>query len=109
MVLIIMHMKVSAQKNKELSQTIASLISLIRTEKGCTRCDFFHDKGDENVFCLVEEWDTPKSFETHRQSECFKVLRGAMTLLEEPCEIVSYRKPYPAGIEEIGRPLVNKI
>lgn len=91
MVLIIIHMKVSSQKSKELSQTITSLINLIRMEKGCARCDFFHGKGDENLFYLVEEWDTQKSFERHCSSDRFKVLRGAMNLLEKPCEITSYR------------------
>jgi quinol monooxygenase YgiN len=91
MVLIIMHMKVSSQKSKELSQTITSLINLIRMEKGCARCDFFHGKEDENIFYLVEEWDTQNSFERHRRSDGFKVLRGAMNLLEKPCEITSYK------------------
>jgi quinol monooxygenase YgiN len=108
MVLIIMHMKVSAQKSKELSQTISSLINLIRSEKGCARCDFFHAKGDENIFCLVEEWDTAKNFEIHRKTECFKVLRGAMNLLQEPCEIVSYSldKESVPGLE-LGKMLAN--
>ena len=101
MILIIMHMKVSAKKRKELSQTITSLVISIRTEKGCTRCDFFHGMEDENIFCLVEEWETLQHLETHRKSECFKVLRGAMNLLERPCEIISYRCLHQEEIETI--------
>ncbi|OGQ97703.1 MAG: hypothetical protein A2521_02015 [Deltaproteobacteria bacterium RIFOXYD12_FULL_57_12] len=93
MILTIMHMRVSAEKRMELSQTIISLISSIRTEKGCGRCDFFHGLENENIFCLLVEWDTRKNFETQLTSEWFKVLRGAMSLLEEPCEILSYEKP----------------
>jgi len=37
MILVIMRMKVLSEKRKELSQTIASLIGSIRTEKGCRR------------------------------------------------------------------------
>lgn len=86
MILVIMHMKVSAGKRKELSQTIISLINSIRKEKGCGRCDLLHGMEDENILCLFQEWDTHNHFETHRQSERFKVLRGAMKLLAEPSE-----------------------
>jgi hypothetical protein len=33
-------MKILAERHKELSQTITSLIGSIRTETGCKRCDF---------------------------------------------------------------------
>jgi quinol monooxygenase YgiN len=89
MIMVIVHMKVSAKKSKELSQTITSMLRTIRTEKGCGRCDFFHSMEDENSLCLLQEWDTQKHLEKHRRSELFGVLRGAMNLLEEPCEIIS--------------------
>lgn len=91
MFLVIIKMKVSAEKRRELSQTVASLLNTISTEKGCGRCDFFQAIEDENMLCLLEEWETPSYFDTHSKSECFKVLRGAMNLLAEPCGIISYR------------------
>ena len=90
MMLVIINMKVSAEKRRELSQTVASLINTISGEKGCGRCDFFQRIENENLLCLLEEWDTPNNFEKHRKSECFKVFRGAMTLLDEPYELISY-------------------
>src|SRR4030042_5706190 len=48
MILVIIRMRVLAEKRKELSQTIASLIGLIRTEKGCRCCDFFQEMEEEN-------------------------------------------------------------
>lgn len=105
--MVIVHMKVSAKKSMELSQTITSLLNCIRTEKGCWRCDFFHGLDDENIFCLLEEWDTQQNFEIHQKSECFKVLRGAMNLLEKPCEINFFRSR--PGSEGIGYPLMNKL
>lgn len=89
--MLIVHMKVSSKKRKELSQAVTSLLNCIRTEKGCVRCDFFYGLEDENVLCLLEEWDSQKNFDKHSKSDCFKVLRGAMNLLEEPYEILSYR------------------
>lgn len=91
MVLVIKQMRVSAEKRLELSQTIASLIDSIRGATGCGRCDFFHGLDDENIFCLLVEWDTPKNLAAHRQSECFKVLRGAINLLAEQSETTSCR------------------
>ena len=91
MILVIMQMEVSAEKRKELSQTVTSLLSSIRAQKGCRRCDFFHHMEDENIFCLLEEWDTQKNLETYCGSESFKVLRGALNLLEKPCEIIGYQ------------------
>ena len=87
-ILVIIRMKVLAEKRKELSQTIASLIGSIRTEKGCRRCDFCQNMEDENELCILEEWDTRENFNSHLKSERFKVLRGAMNLLQEPYEMI---------------------
>ncbi|MBU0674455.1 MAG: antibiotic biosynthesis monooxygenase [Proteobacteria bacterium] len=89
MILVIMYMKVSPTKRQELSQTITSLLGPIRAEKGCGRCDFFHDMDDEYALCLLQEWETRQDLEAYRRSECFKILRGAMNLLAEPCETIS--------------------
>lgn len=90
MIMIIITMKVPAEKHKELSQTVASLLDTINTEKGCRRCDFFQAIEDESMLCLLEEWDSPSNFDNHLKSECFKVLRGAMNLLDKPCQITSF-------------------
>lgn len=102
MILVIVHMKVSDKKRKELTQTVASLLDVIRAEKGCGRCDVFFGLDDESTLCLLEEWDSRKNLETHRKSGCCKVLRGAMNLLDEPCEILSFRTLYKAEKKEAG-------
>ena len=89
--MVTIHLKVSAEKRKELFQAVSSLLSSIRDQKGCMRCDFFHRMEDENIFCLLEEWDTQKNVDLFFGSDSFKILRGAMNLLEEPCDIISYR------------------
>jgi len=88
MILVIIRMKVLAEKRKELSQTIASLVGVIRTEKGCRRCDFFQSMEEENDLCLLEEWDTRGNLNSHLKSRHFRVLRGAMNLLQEPYEFM---------------------
>ena len=101
MVLVIIRMKVLSGKRMELSQTIASLIGSIRTEKGCKGCDFCQSMEDEDQLFLLEKWDTQENIRIHLKSGRFRVLRGAMTLLKEPCEMMFHTVFHPAGIEEI--------
>jgi quinol monooxygenase YgiN len=101
MILIIIRMKVPSVKRMELSQTIASLSGSIRMEKGCQRCDFCQSVEDENRLFLLEEWDTRKNLMTHLKSDHFKVLRGAMNLLQEPHERMFYTVSHLPGMEEI--------
>ena len=100
MVLLIIRMKVLSEKRMELSQTINLLVGSIRTEKGCKRCDFCQGVEDENRLFLLEEWDTQENIKKHLKSERFRVLRGAMSLLKEPYEIMFHTVFHPAGMEE---------
>jgi quinol monooxygenase YgiN len=81
-------MRVFAEKRKELAQTVVFLIATFRSEKGCRRCDFYRSMEDENVLCILEEWDSRENFEGHLKSDIFRVFRGAMNLLQDPYEIV---------------------
>jgi len=99
--MVIIRMKVLSKKRKELSQTIALLIGPIRTEKGCQRCDFSQSMEDENELCILEEWDTEENLKSHLKSGHFRVLRGAMNLLQEPYAMVFHTVSKSAGMEEI--------
>ena len=93
-------MEVLSAKRMELTQTIASLIVSIRTEKGCKRCDFCQSIEDENELFLLEEWDTLENVRSHLKSERFRVLRGALNLLKEPYEMMFHTVIHPVGIWE---------
>jgi quinol monooxygenase YgiN len=101
MILIITRMKVLSVKRMELSQTIASLSGSIRMEKGCRRCDFCQSVEDENRLFLLEEWDTRKNLMTHLKSNHYKVLLGAMNLLQEPYERMFFTVFHLPGMKEI--------
>ena len=101
MILAIIRMKVPSEKRMELSQAITSLIASIRTEKGCKRCDFCQNMENENELCLLQEWGSQEALKTHLESDRFKVLRGAMSLLKEPCEMKFHTAFQPAGEGEI--------
>jgi quinol monooxygenase YgiN len=95
-------MKVLSEKRMELSQTIAALSSSIRMEKGCRRCDFCQSIEDENRLFLLEEWDNQENLMTHLKSEHFRVLRGAMSLLEEPYEMTFHTVFHPVGMKRFS-------
>jgi len=95
-------MKVLSEKRGELSQTVVSLLAPTRMEKGCRRCDFSRSVEDENRFFLFEEWDTRADLMVHLRSDHFKVLRGAMNLLEETFERTIYTDFNPKEMEEIS-------
>jgi quinol monooxygenase YgiN len=101
MIPVIIRMKVLPEKRLELSQTIVLLIGTIRTEKGCKRCDFCQSTEDENRLFLLEEWDTKKNLMSYLKSGRFKVLRGAMTLLKEPYEMVFHTVFHLTGMEKV--------
>ena len=101
MILVVIRMKVLPEKSKELSQTVASLIGSIRTEKGCERCDFCQSIENENGLYLLEEWDTQGNLMSHLKSGRFRVLRGAMNLLKEPYEMTFHTVFHPGEKEEI--------
>jgi quinol monooxygenase YgiN len=88
MILVLIRMKVLAEKREELSQTIVSLIGSLRTEKGCLRCDFCQGVENVNELRILEEWDTQQNFNNHLKSARFRILRGAMNLLQEPYEMI---------------------
>ena len=101
MTLLIIRMNVLSEKRMELSQTITSLSSSTRMENGCQRCDFCRSIEDENRFFILEEWDTQENLKNHLKSEHFKVIRGAMNLLQEPYETMFHTAFHPAGMEKI--------
>ncbi len=103
MILVIIRMKVLSEKHLELSQTIDSLSGYTRMEKGCRRCDICRSMENKNRLFLLEEWDTQENLMTHLKSEHFKVLRGAMKLLEEPYEWGLHTDYQPSGMERFHR------
>jgi len=94
-------MKVLSEKRLELSQTITLLTASIRTEKGCQRCNFCQSMEDENELWLLEKWDTEENLTNHLNSGRFRVLRGAMNLLEEPYEMMFNTALHLPGMERI--------
>lgn len=96
-------MKISAAKRLELSQTIASLVGLMRTEPGCRKVDFCQNVENENELYLLEEWENRETLKNHLLSERFRVFRGAMNLLQEPYEMQLHTLSHPSGMESLTK------
>ena len=88
-------MRVFPEKRKELSQAITSLVNSTKAQQGCRNCSFCYSLEDENDLCLFGEWESQEDFNSHLQSEAFKVFLGAASLLESPHEMKVY-----AGVAE---------
>jgi len=95
-------MKISAAKRRELSQTVTSLIDSMRTEPGCRRFDFCQNVENENELYLLEEWETQENLKNHLMSDRFRVLRGAMNLLQEPYEMQFHTLFHPSRMEALN-------
>jgi quinol monooxygenase YgiN len=87
MFLITIRMKAAPEKRKELAQAVVSVSGVIKSMKGCLRCNFFNSLEDEDDFCLIEEWNSREDLQAHLKSELFHVLMGAMSLLTNPNEM----------------------
>jgi quinol monooxygenase YgiN len=53
------------KKRKEVLKTLLSMIAPIRQKRGCRSYQVFQDIEDENVFSLVQEWETREDLEYH--------------------------------------------
>jgi len=76
-----------AEKQKEVMQTLLSMIESTGKEKGCLSHHVFREIEDENVFSLIDEWETREDLNQHIRSAKFGVLLGTKSLLCEPLKI----------------------
>lgn len=94
-------MNVLPEKQKEVLQTLLSLVALPEKEKGCRSYGIYSDIEDDNVFNLISEWDTHQHLDQHMQSNGFSVLLGTKSLLCEPPQIEIHTVSHSEGMEVI--------
>ena len=75
------------EKQKEVLQTLLSMIDPLEKEKGCLSYAILSDIEDTNVFNLFSEWETRRHLDQHMKSDRFGVLLGTKCLLSEPLQI----------------------
>lgn len=92
---------VPPEKLKEFLQTVRASFEPIRQEQGCLSCNCYGNIEAENALFFREVWRTREDLESHVCSVIFRVLIGAMSLLESPPEIRFNTITYIDGIEAI--------
>jgi quinol monooxygenase YgiN len=75
------------EKQKEVMQTLLSMIDTKQKEKGCLSHNVFCDIDAKTVFTVIEEWKTRKDLNRYIRSERFSILLGTRSLLSKPLEM----------------------
>jgi quinol monooxygenase YgiN len=101
MIVIRTIMVVLPEKQKEVLQTLLSLIAPLEKEKGCLSYDIYCDIEDENVFSLISEWESRQSLHDHLRSDRFSVLLGTKSLLGEPLRFQILTVSNSEGVESV--------
>ena len=71
----------------------------MRKEGGCLHAGFYQNVDNETDFLVVEEWASQEDSDDHLQSDIFKVLLGAGSLMSRPPEIVIYTVSHSTELE----------
>jgi quinol monooxygenase YgiN len=101
MILVRITMNVLPEKQLEVMQTLLSMIEPTGKEAGCLSYAVFCDIEDNNLFNLLEEWETREDLDHHISSQRFGVLLGTKTLLCEPPKIRIHTVSQSEGMEVI--------
>ena len=101
MIIVRITMTARPEKRKEVMQTLLSMIEPTLQEKGCLNYQVFQDIDDENVFSLVQEWETREDLGHHMRSDRFGVLFGTKILLTEQQNIQIHTISHSEGMETV--------
>jgi quinol monooxygenase YgiN len=102
MIIVRITMKALIEKRTEMMQTLLSMIEPAGKEKGCLSYDVFCDLEDNQVFSLIEEWETREDLDRHIRSERFSALLGTKSLLAKPLEINIHTVSHSQGVEVVN-------
>ena len=81
MIIVQITMQVLPEKQKEVVQTLLSLITPMEREVGCLSYALLCDMNDKNLIYVFEEWENREKLDHHLQSDMFGVLLGTKSLL----------------------------
>ena len=88
------------EKQKEVMQTLLSMAESTVKEKGCLSHQVLRDIEDENVFSLLDEWETREDLDQYIRSAKFGVMLGTKSLLCEPPNIQIHTVSDSEGMAE---------
>lgn len=87
-VLAIVKMTVFPKKRIELLQTLETLKdSTCKADLGCVEYRSYQEGEKENHIILIMEWPTQEKLSAYQNSDQYKILKGAISLLCESSEM----------------------
>ena len=93
-ILALVKMTAFPKKRRELLQTLEALENSTRqAESECLEYRFYQEAGNENAIILVMAWQTQEGLKAYQDSETFRILKGAMSLLCENSKMVINATP----------------
>ncbi len=101
MIVVKIAMNVLPEKQKELVQTLLSMIGSMEKEAGCLSYALFYSIEDKTLLKFLAEWQTRKDLDHHFRSELFGVLLGTRSLLNQPHLINIYTIQESEGMEAV--------
>jgi quinol monooxygenase YgiN len=101
MIIIRISMETLPEKQKEVVQTILSLMASMEREPGCLSNAFFCEMKDKNMLCMVEEWESREKLDSYLKSDFFGVLLGTKSLLRQAHSIKIDTVQKTEGIEAV--------
>ena len=102
MIIVRVTINVLQEKQKEVMQTLLSMIGPAGKEKGCLSYNVFCDIDGKTVINLIEEWETREDLDRHIRSERFSVLLGTKSLLTKPLEMKIHTVSHSEGVEVVN-------
>ena len=109
MIILRITMNALPEKQREVMQTLLSMIEPTGKEKGCLSWDAFCDIEDKTAFSLLEAWENREYLEHHLSSDRFGVLLGTQSLLNEPLKIQIHTVSHSEEMAAIRAARDNKI
>jgi quinol monooxygenase YgiN len=79
---------IKEHKIDEFVDSLLSLVSGFRKEKGCLDYCVYQDIDKEHAFCIVAEWETKEAMQEHFLTKKFDVMIGAAKVLGEKFEMM---------------------
>ena len=101
MILVTINIDACPTKQKELAQTLSALAGRVQKEAGCVSSTFYREVENENALCIFEQWESQAHLDTHLRSDNFRVLRGAVKLLNGPAEMQFHSVSQTLGAEAV--------
>jgi quinol monooxygenase YgiN len=89
------------EKQKEVMQTLLSMIEPPANGNGLLSYGIYHDIEDTTVFNLISEWESRQHLNAHLRSDRFGVVLGTKSLLCKPIDIQILSVTHVEGMEVV--------